>query len=154
MGKYANMIKHLALHLIISCNILGVEKIWGIPSFNFPSGFQVTSRMSTYRAWFFHLVWYQLGVNLFKSTKPPSGIQCLENWRLHILSVYSYKSFSKFVVNLLASEIWPALFKEYITIPLLCLLYTSLCGSIFYQELFSDISFAKWLGFEWPILPN
>lgn len=112
MGKYANKIKHLALHLIISCNILGVEKIWGVPSFNFPSGFLLTSRMSTYRAWFSHLGWYQLGVNLFKPTKPPSGIQCLKNWKLHILSVYSYKSFSKFVVNLRVSEIWPALFKE------------------------------------------
>lgn len=110
--------------------------------------------MCTYRDWFFHLGWYQLGVNLFKSTKPPSGIQCSENWRLHILSVYSYKSFSKIIVNLFASEIWPALFKEHIAISLLWLLYISLYSSGFYQELFSDFTFNEWLGFAWPILPS
>lgn len=64
----------------------------------------------------FHLGWYQLGVNLFKSTKPPSGIQRSEN---SILSLYGYKSFNKFIVHLFASEMWFVLFKEYTAISLL-----------------------------------
>lgn len=92
----------------------------------------------------FHLGWYQLGVNLFKSTKPPSGIQRSEN---SILSLYGYKSFNKFIVHLFASEIWFVLFKEYTAISLLCLLCVSSYSISFCQEHFPDTIFAKRSGF-------
>lgn len=116
--------------------------------------------MSTYRAWFFHLGWYLLGENLFKSTKLPSGTQCLEKGRLHILSGYSYKPSRKFVLNLLwydlryvgNVEILFALFMKYMAPYLLRLLYISLNSRSFYQEFFSDTIFSKWLGFAWLVL--
>lgn len=160
MGKHANKIKHPALHLIISCSILGWRK-QDECHHPFPLRFLINQQNVYMQSLILSLRLVPVERKYVGVSKTALGRTMLGEWRLHILSGSSYEPSSKFVVKLLRYdlryavnfEIWPALFKKYLARYLLCLLYISLNSGSFY-EVSSDIIFSKWFGFAWPVLPN